>query len=105
VLKDGVVTAVEGGCADVEALLVGDFVGSNQTGRVASSGGRNRRIEGMSKGVSERDAWGAVSTESGEAEPSNMRDWVATLRSHSTRTEKREQKGRKENGPVVDRSA
>jgi hypothetical protein len=47
---------------------------------------------------------GAVSTESGEGEPSNMRDWVATLRSHSTRTEKRGQKGRKENGPVVDRS-
>jgi hypothetical protein len=58
VLIHGVMPAIESGCADVEALLIGDFVGSNQAGGVASSGGRNRRIEGMRKGVSERDAWG-----------------------------------------------
>ena len=57
-LIHGVMPAIESGCADVEALLVGDFVGSNQARRVAGSGGGNRRIEGMRKGVSECDAWG-----------------------------------------------
>jgi hypothetical protein len=58
VLIDGVMPAIESGGTDVEALLVGDFVGSNQAGRVASSGGRNRRIERTRKGISERNAWG-----------------------------------------------
>ena len=58
VLIYGVMAAMERGCANVEALLIGDFVGRNQAGGVASSSGGNRRIERMRKGVSERDAWG-----------------------------------------------
>jgi hypothetical protein len=53
-----VVATVESGSADVEALLVSDLVGSDQAGRIASPGGRDRRIEGMRKGVAEGDAWG-----------------------------------------------
>ena len=57
VLIYGVMPAIESGGADVEALLVGDFVGGNQAGGVAGSRSRDRRIEGMRKGISECDAW------------------------------------------------
>ncbi len=42
VLEDGVMTAVEGGGADVEALLVGDFFGSDEMVGVAGAGGGDR---------------------------------------------------------------
>jgi hypothetical protein len=57
VLIYGVMPAIESGRANVEALLIRDFVGRNQAGGVASSSGGNRRIERMRKGVSECDAW------------------------------------------------
>ena len=57
VLIYGVMPAIESGRANVQALLIRDFVGRNQAGGVASSGGGNRRIERMRKGVSECDAW------------------------------------------------
>jgi hypothetical protein len=53
VLENGVMAAVEGGCADIEALLVGDFFGADETRGVAGTGGSDGGIEGMSPGVAE----------------------------------------------------
>src|SRR5208283_194865 len=100
-----VMPAIESGCADVEALLVGDFVASNQAGRVASSGGGNRRIEGMRKGISERDAWGCgLDSIRRRRTFEHARLGSHVEKSFYTHGEGRT-KGRKENGPVVDRPA
>ena len=56
VLIDGVMAAVERGGADVEALLVGDFFGSDEARGVASTCGGDGGIVGMSEGVAESDA-------------------------------------------------
>ena len=56
VLKDGVVAAVKGGRADVEALLVGDFFGSDEMVGVAGAGGGDGGVKGMGERVSESDA-------------------------------------------------
>jgi hypothetical protein len=58
VLKDGVMAAVEGGGADVEALLVGDFFGGNEMVGVAGAGGGDGGVKWMSEGISESDARG-----------------------------------------------
>src|SRR6267143_6341782 len=55
-LIDGVMTAVEGGGADVEALLVGDFLGANEARGITGTGSRDGGIEGMSEGVAESNA-------------------------------------------------
>ena len=56
VLVDGMVTAVEGGGADVEALFVRDFFGADQARGIASSGGSDGGIEWMREGIAKRDA-------------------------------------------------
>ena len=56
VLIDGVVAAVESGGADVEALLVGDFFGDDETRGVAGAGGGDGGVVGMREGVAEGDA-------------------------------------------------
>ena len=67
VLVDGVVTAVESGGADVEALLIGDFFGADEAGGVAGAGGGDGGIEGMRPGVAEGDAgWCAFDKLAGE---------------------------------------
>src|SRR5258706_9641801 len=53
VLENGVMSAVEGGGADVEALLVGDFFRADETRGVAGAGGGDGGIEGMGPGVAE----------------------------------------------------
>ena len=58
VLKDGVMAAVEGGCANVEALFIGDFFGSDEVVGVAGVGGGDGGIKWMSERVSEGHAWG-----------------------------------------------
>ena len=56
VLVDGVMAAVEGGCANVEALLVGDFFRADEAGRIAAARRGNGGIERMSEGIAESDA-------------------------------------------------
>ena len=56
VLIDGVMAAVEGGGADVEALLVGDFFGADEARSIAGAGGGDGGVERMSEGVAESDA-------------------------------------------------
>jgi len=56
VLVDGVMAAVESGGADVDALLVGDFLGADEAGGVAGACGGNRRIERVREGVAKSDA-------------------------------------------------
>ena len=56
VLVDGVMAAVEGGGADVGALLVGDFFGADEARGVAGARGGDGGIERMSEGVAEGDA-------------------------------------------------
>jgi len=56
VLVDGVMAAVKGGSTNVEALLVGDFFGTDQAWRVAGASGRDGGIEGMRERVAEGDA-------------------------------------------------
>ncbi len=56
VLVDGVMAAVESGGANVEALLVGDFFGADEAGRVTGAGGGNCGIERMREGVAKGDA-------------------------------------------------
>ena len=56
VLVDGVMAAVEGSGADVEALLVGDFFRANEPRRVASAGGGDGGIKRVCEGVAESDA-------------------------------------------------
>src|SRR5882672_10252727 len=53
VLENGVMAAVEGGGADVEALLVGDFFGADKARGVAGAGGGDGGVEGMGPGVAE----------------------------------------------------
>ena len=55
-LVDGVVTAVERGGADVEALLVRDFLGGDEARGVASASGGDGGVVGMREGVAEGDA-------------------------------------------------
>src|ERR1700674_4772384 len=56
VLVDGVMAGVEGGGADVEALLVGDFFGADQARGVAGAGGGDGGVIGMGPGIAEGDA-------------------------------------------------
>ena len=56
VLVDGVVTAVEGGGADVDALLVGDLFGANESRGVTGAGGGDGGIERVQESVAKRDA-------------------------------------------------
>ena len=56
VLEDGVVSTVESGCADVEALLVGDFFGRNKMGGITGAGGGDGGVEGASEIVAESNA-------------------------------------------------
>jgi hypothetical protein len=53
VLENGVMAAVEGGGADVEALLVGDFFGADEARGVAGAGGGDGGVEGMGPSVAE----------------------------------------------------
>ena len=57
VLVDGVVAAIEGGGADVEALLVGDFFGDDEARGVAGARGGDGGIVGMCEGVAKSYAW------------------------------------------------
>jgi hypothetical protein len=63
VLVDGVMAAVEGGGANVEALLVGNFFWADQPRGVTSAGGGDGGVKGMSEGVAESDARRAGSHE------------------------------------------
>ena len=56
VLENGVMAAVKSGGTNVEALLVGNFVGSDQARGVASARGGDSGIEGMGGSVAEGDA-------------------------------------------------
>ena len=56
VLENGVMAAVEGGGADVEALFVGDFFGDNQARGVAGTRGGDGGVVGMSESVAKGDA-------------------------------------------------
>ncbi len=58
VLVDGVMAAVKGGGADVEALLVGDFFGDDEARGVAGAGGGDGGVVGVREGVTESDAGG-----------------------------------------------
>jgi len=53
VLENGVMATIESGCADVEALLVGDFFRSNQMRGVAGAGSGDGRVERMRKSVAQ----------------------------------------------------
>src|SRR5258705_859968 len=53
VLENGVMSAVEGGGADIETLLVGDFFGADEARCVTGAGGGDGGIEGMGPGVAE----------------------------------------------------
>ena len=104
VLINGVMAAIESGRADVQALLIRDFVGSDQVRGVASSSGGNRRIEWMRKSVSEGDAWGRRldrirrrRTFEHARLDSHVEKSFYTLGEGRT-------KARKENGPAIDRS-
>ena len=56
VLKDGVVPAEKRGRADLQALLVGDFFGTDDARRVAGARGGDGRIVRMREMISQRDA-------------------------------------------------
>jgi hypothetical protein len=56
VLVDGVMAAVEGGGANVQALLISDFFGIDKARGVTGSRGGDGGIERMREGVSESDA-------------------------------------------------
>jgi len=56
VLEHGVVAAVEGGGADVEALFVGHFFGSDEMVGVAGARGGNGGVEGMIEEIAKGDA-------------------------------------------------
>jgi len=56
VLEDGVMAAVESGGADVEALLIGNFLGADEARGVAGAGGGNGGVEGVREGVAKGDA-------------------------------------------------
>ena len=56
VLVDGVMAAVKRGCPDLHALLVGNFLGTDQARRVAGARRGDGRIVGMSETIAQRDA-------------------------------------------------
>ena len=56
VLVDGVMTAVERGGADVEALLVGNFFGADEARGVAGPGRGDGGVKRVSESVAESDA-------------------------------------------------
>ena len=56
VLIHGVMAAIESCGADIEALLVGDFLGADEARCVAGAGGGDGGIERMREGVTETDA-------------------------------------------------
>ena len=56
VLVDGVVTAVEGGGADIKTLLVGDFFGANEARGITGAGGGDGGIKGVRESVAKCDA-------------------------------------------------
>ena len=56
VLVDGMVAAVEGGGANVQALLIGDFFGGDKVRGIAGACGSDGGIERMQEGVAEGDA-------------------------------------------------
>jgi len=58
VLKDGVMAAVERSGANVEALFVCDFLGSDEMVGVAGAGGGDGRVKWVGEGISESDARG-----------------------------------------------
>jgi hypothetical protein len=51
VLVNGVMAAIEGTGADIDALLLGDFFGRDEVGGVASARGGDCGIEGMRERV------------------------------------------------------
>lgn len=55
-LVNGVMPAIESGGADVEALLVGDFFGCDETRSIASACGGDGGIVRVREGVAKRDA-------------------------------------------------
>src|SRR5882762_218244 len=55
-LVDGVMAAVEGGGADVHALLLGDLFGADEAGCVTGAGSGNGGIERVREGIAESDA-------------------------------------------------
>src|SRR5258708_32596431 len=56
VLIHGVMAAIESCGADIEALLVGDFLGADEAGGVKRAGGSDGGIERVRESVAERDA-------------------------------------------------
>ena len=56
VLVDGVVAAIEGSGADIQALLVGDFVVVDEMRGIAGARSRDCGIERMKEGIAESDA-------------------------------------------------
>ncbi len=58
VLEYGMVAAIECGGADIEALLVGDFFGSDEMVGVAGAGGGDGGVKWVGEGISESDARG-----------------------------------------------
>jgi hypothetical protein len=56
VLVDGVMAAIEGGSADVEALFIRDFFGNDEARGVAGTGGGDGGVVGMSEGIAESHA-------------------------------------------------
>lgn len=60
VLVNRMVPAVKRGCADVDPLLFGHFLGLDQTRRIARPGSGNGGIIGMRKCVAQSDARGGA---------------------------------------------
>ena len=56
VLVNRVMPAVKGGGANVDALLVGDFIRVDEARRIAGARSSDGRIERMGKGVAQCDA-------------------------------------------------
>ena len=56
VLENGVMSAVKRGRPDLQALLVGHFLGPNQARRIASTRRGNGRIVRVSEMIAQRDA-------------------------------------------------
>ena len=58
-LENGVMAAVKGGGTDVEALLVCDFIGSDEVRGIAGARGGDSGIEGMEKRIAQGDTGSA----------------------------------------------
>ncbi len=56
VLVDGMMAAVEGGGANVDALLVRDFLGADETRRITGASGSDGGVKGVREGVAQSDA-------------------------------------------------